>query len=127
MAGNSDIDRQRARLASCRARETGRARPAGPICREPRCFAIDRGPFDVALGLGAAANFVFQRDIAHLKHGADVEQRLIVDAFAVDIGAVGRVEVVDAQLVAGELDPAVQARDARVGDNDVGREPCGRS
>ena len=119
MAGNSDIDRQRAPLHSCAPGDRPRA-ARRTDCNEPRCFAIDRGPFDVALCLGAAANFVFQRDIAHLQHRTDVEQCLIVNAFAVDVGAVGRIEVVDAQLVAGELDLAMQARDARVGDDDVG-------
>ena len=66
-------------------------------------------------------------NLAEPKDGTDGKDRRAADPLVVDIGAVGRVEVGDQQLVIGEADDAMFARDRPVREDHVGGRGRGRT
>ena len=63
---------------------------------------------------------MLEADIADAKQRSDRKHGLALDPLAVDIGAVGRLEIGDLELFPGQLDQAMGAGHPRIGKDNVG-------
>jgi hypothetical protein len=96
----------------------------GPAQRRPGRKATAAGPHDHGLFVvGRVFGEVLDLVLADFD-GVVVRQELLLDGFAVDVGAVGAVEVLDEDVRTDHLQHRVLAADGQVVDHDVVVRPA---